>query len=173
MMCLSGARLLAGTLAAGLLSAVVTAQQPSSRSPVSIPPSVSSQPAPPAGPPWWKDEQFKKDLGLTNEQSVRIEAIFQVAFPQLKQGYDELDRVENKLSHLIEINAEEAMVVKQIDRVEATRANLHKTRTLMHLHMRQVLTQEQRLRFTALFDQRERRQAEQRQQAQPLRHSEE
>ena len=41
---------------------------------------------------------------------------------------------------------------RQIDRVEAVRANLNKMRTLMLLHMRQVLTPDQRTRFNALHD---------------------
>ena len=105
------------------------------------------------GPPWWRSERFKKDLGLTPEQSARIGAVFQSTMPQLRQGYDDLDRLENKLSRLIETNVEEALVIQQIDRVEAARSSLNKTRTLMHLHMRQVMTSEQRLRFKALYEQ--------------------
>jgi periplasmic protein CpxP/Spy len=116
---------------------------------------LSSRPTPPPGPPWWKDEQFKKDLGLTGEESARIDSIYQATLPQLRQGYDELDKAEDKLSHMIEKNADEALVTRQIEQVEAIRSNLNKTRTLMHLHMRQVLTPEQRLRFTALYEQRQ------------------
>jgi len=135
-----------------------------SAAPRALPPparSASSRPTPPPGPPWWKDEQFKKDLGLTSDESAKIDAIFQATLPQLRQGYDELDKGENKLSHLIETNADESIVVRQIDKVEATRSNLNRTRTLMHLHMRQVLTPEQRLRFTALYEKRQHDQQQQ------------
>lgn len=128
-------------------------QQPTGRpTPTPLP---SSRPAVPTGPPWWKDDQFKRDLGLTSDQSAKIDSIFQTTLPLLRQGYDALDHGENKLSRLIEMNAEEAIVTRQIDRVEATRSNLNKARTLMHLHMRQVLSPEQRVRFTALYQKRQ------------------
>ena len=101
---------------------------------------------------WWKDEQFQKELALTPEQSSRIDAVFQSTLPLLRQHKDELDKREAELSSLIEANADEATVSRQIDRVEATRGHLNKIRTLMHLHMRQVLTPDQRVKFKALAD---------------------
>ncbi len=70
----------------------------------------------------------------------------------LRRQKDELDKVEAQLSHLIETNADEAMVTKQIDHVEMARAALNKTRTLMLLHMRQVLTPDQRTKLSAMRD---------------------
>ena len=51
--------------------------------------------------------------------------------------------------------ATEPEVTLQIDRVEAVRSTLNKTRTLMLLHMRQVLKPEQRLKLNAMRDRRE------------------
>lgn len=102
---------------------------------------------------WWKDERFQKELALTPEQSTRIDGVFQSTLPLLRQHKDELDKREAELSKLIESEADEAIVSKQIDRVEATRAHLNKIRTLMHLHMRQILTPDQRVKFKALADQ--------------------
>ena len=145
--------------------------QAARRTGLQAPPSGVSQPAaqPPStlglpprpGAAWWKDEAFKRDLGLNNDQSARMDAIFQATLPQLRQGYDELDRLESKLSHLIEAGTDEARVIKEIDRVEATRGDLNKTRTLMHMHMRQVLTPEQRVRCTALCERRQQEQQRQ------------
>ena len=101
---------------------------------------------------WWKSEQFQKDLGLTPDQSARIDSVFQATLPKLREGRQELERDEADLSQLIEQNVDEAQVAKQIDRVEATRASLNKMRTLMLFHMRQVLTPEQRSKFTPLHD---------------------
>lgn len=108
-----------------------------------------------AQPPfaWWKSEQFRKDLGLTAEQSARIDNVFQAAVPQLRQSNKELDRQEADLSQLIEANADEAKIARQLDKVEATRGNLNKMRTLMLLHQREVLSPEQRVRFKALHQQ--------------------
>jgi Spy/CpxP family protein refolding chaperone len=108
------------------------------------------------GFPWWRTEQFQKDLGLTSDQSARIDAVFQAALAQLRPAKSELDRHEAELSTMIETNADEALVVRQVDKVEALRSSMNKTRTLMLLHMRQVLTPEQRVRLKALHDQRER-----------------
>ena len=114
---------------------------------------VSAQPL-----QWWKTEPARTELALTSEQSTEIEGIFQDAIVLLRQQKDELDRLEGKLSRLIEMNADEAMVARQIDRVELVRSSLNKTRTLMLLHMRQVLTADQRVKLSAMHDRWERQQ---------------
>jgi len=55
-----------------------------------------------------------------------------------------------KLSRLFEGNADEAVLARQIDRVETARANLNKSRSLMLMRMRRVLTSEQLVRFRTL-----------------------
>ena len=116
---------------------------------------------------WWKIEPTKNDLALTVDQSTQIEAVFQEGIAQLRKQKDELDRLEGQLSRLIETTADEAQVTPQIDRVEAGRAMLNKTRTLMLLHMRQVLKPEQRLKLNALRDRRAREQEERREKDKP------
>jgi Spy/CpxP family protein refolding chaperone len=101
---------------------------------------------------WWKMEPT---LALSADQSTQIDAIFQEGIAHLQKQKDELDRLEGKLSRLIETMASEAEVTQQIDRVEATRSTLNKTRTLMLLHMRQVLKPEQRLMLNAMRDRRD------------------
>ena len=103
--------------------------------------------------PWWNDAKFVKDLGLTPDQSSRIDHIFRKTFPQLRQGSEDLDHQEDELSRLIAINADEAQVERQIDKVEAVRASLNKTRTLMLLHMVRAMSPEQRAKFKPLHDQ--------------------
>lgn len=116
--------------------------------------------APPRHPPtWWKSEEVVKELRLTADQSARIDKIFQATRPELRQEYDELDRLEAKLSRLIEGDTlDEAGLARQIDRVETARANASKTRSLMLWRMRQVLTADQRVRLKALQTKLERRQ---------------
>jgi Spy/CpxP family protein refolding chaperone len=111
---------------------------------------------------WWKMEPT---LALSAEQSNQIDGIFREGIAQLHKQKDELDRLESVLSGLIESTATEAEVARQIDRVEAARSTLNKTRTLMLLHMRQVLTPDERLKLNALRDRREQeRMARERQQ---------
>lgn len=112
---------------------------------------VSAQPM-----QWWKSESAKQELALAADQATRIDGIFQASMIDLRRQKDDLDKVEGRLSHLIEINAEEALVAKHIDSVEMARAALNKTRTLMLLHMRQVLTPEQRAKLTAMRDRSDR-----------------
>lgn len=99
---------------------------------------------------WWKSDAFKKELGLSADQSTRIDKIYQDTLPELQQEWEELDRLETKLSRLFEGNADEAVLARQIDRVETARANLNKSRSLMLMRMRRVLTSEQLVRFKAL-----------------------
>jgi Spy/CpxP family protein refolding chaperone len=110
-------------------------------------------PAAAQGFSWWKDERVVRELGLSADQSTRIESVFRGTFPQQRQNKEELDRQEAELSRLIEINADEAQVVRQVDRVEAVRASLNRTRTLTLLHMRQVLTAKQNVKFKAVYEQ--------------------
>lgn len=101
---------------------------------------------------WWKSNQVQRDLGLTTEQINRIEAIFQAALPNLRQTKGELDKQEDELSRLIEADSDEATLTKQVDRVEATRSKMNKTRTIMLVRMREVLTSDQRAKFKALHE---------------------
>lgn len=105
------------------------------------------------GFPWWRDAQFQRDLSLTQEQSAKIDAVFQQAIPSLREQKTVLDAQEEELSRMIASNADEAAVTRQVDKVESIRANMNKKRTLMLLHMRQVLSPEQRVKLNKLHDQ--------------------
>ena len=96
---------------------------------------------------WWRSEQYQKNLGLSADQVSRLEAMFQSVLPDLRKGRDDLDRHEAELSRLIETGADEALVIRQLDKVEAIRSRVNKTRQLLLLHHRQVLTPEQRVKL--------------------------
>jgi Spy/CpxP family protein refolding chaperone len=102
--------------------------------------------------PWWKSEPFKKELGLSMAQSERIDKIWETTRPELRAEWDELSKCEAKLSNLIQKDVEEALLSRQIDRVETARANANKTRSLMLVQMLKVLTPDQRVRFKTLHD---------------------
>src|SRR5580700_1923430 len=82
---------------------------------------------------WWKSEQFQREVGLTSEQCARIDNVFQSTLPKLRESKEDLDKQEGELSKLIGNAADEAQVIRQIDRVEAIRASLNKMHTLMLL----------------------------------------
>jgi len=104
---------------------------------------------------WWQDERFRRELGLTAEQSVRLEEIFQKTQPTLRQRMQDLDKSEDELDSLVE-TGDDSSVMAHVGVVEGARAELNKTRTLMLLRMRRSLTADQWAKFTALADQRNR-----------------
>ncbi|MCU1386074.1 MAG: pilus assembly/Cpx signaling pathway, periplasmic inhibitor/zinc-resistance associated protein [Acidobacteria bacterium] len=105
---------------------------------------------------WWKDARFQHDLALSADQSARIDAIFQAAIAQLRPKKAELDNQEELLSQQIAAGADEMLVTKQVDKVEAIRAQMNKMRTLMLLKERQVLSPDQRVKLSKLHEQWER-----------------
>jgi Spy/CpxP family protein refolding chaperone len=105
-------------------------------------------------PPWkfWQGDS-KTELGITNQQSSEIEAIFQSTRPGLEAAKDKIDKLEATLSQTIKDNtADLATVAQQVDRLEAARADLYKTRTLMLYRMRGLLSADQRARLQAAWE---------------------
>jgi Spy/CpxP family protein refolding chaperone len=105
---------------------------------------------------WWKDPRFQHELGLSTDQSSRIDAIFQAAISQLRPKKEELDKQEDLLSQQIASGADEALVTRQVEKVEAIRSQMNKMRTLMLLKERQVLSPDQRVKLNKLHEQWER-----------------
>jgi len=106
---------------------------------------------------WWRSETYQRELRLTTDQVSRLDQIFHASWPTLKQHKHELDRLETGLSKLIaESTAEESQVIEMIDRVEASRSALGRTRSLMLFRMHRVLSPSQRTTLKALHDAPER-----------------
>jgi Spy/CpxP family protein refolding chaperone len=100
---------------------------------------------------WQGDSQAQ--LGITNQQSAAIEQIFQTTRPKLEAAKDRIDKLEATLSQTIKDNtADLGTVAQQVDRLEAARADLYKTRTLMLYRMRGVLSADQRARLQAAWE---------------------
>lgn len=119
-----------------------------------------------AGPPagaaaqsfkWWQTERFQKELALSEEQIARLEQIFQSKQPKLREQKHALDRLEEGLSRLVaDGQADEAEAIALIDRVEAARSALSKSRTLMLFKMRRILTSDQHVKLKVLHQEWER-----------------
>ena len=101
---------------------------------------------------WWQSDTFVRELGLTTDQSTKIEAIFQATVPVLRRQKDALDRAEADFNLTIEAS-DDAQVMAQVGVVEAARSELNKSRTMMLLRMRRVLTPDQRVKFVMLQQQ--------------------
>ena len=106
---------------------------------------------------WWLSAEGRAAVGVTDAQSSKIERIFQSVLPDLRAEKAELEHQEKELTRLLGTDgADEAVVIRTIDRVEAARSALAKTRTLMLYRMRRVLSPEQRVRLDAYHKEQER-----------------
>jgi Spy/CpxP family protein refolding chaperone len=110
---------------------------------------LCASPAASQGFKWWQSDEYRRELGLTLDQSKRLEEIFQSAVPTLKAQKKTLDQLETEFEKLIERGGDSA-VMEQVDHLETARAELSKSRTWMLLRMRKVLTANQWAKFTAL-----------------------
>ena len=104
---------------------------------------------------WWQSDEVASEIGLTVGQGVEIEAIFQSLRPKLREFAHRLHREEDELTAIMQaMQAEEWEVALQIDRVEAARSALSKTRTLMLYRMHKTLTAEQLEALHAMWERR-------------------
>jgi Spy/CpxP family protein refolding chaperone len=104
---------------------------------------------------WWLSDWAKADLGLTEDQSREIEAVFQSLLPRMRAEKEAFDRENAALSKLMLDGASERAIGPAIDRVETTRGAVNKTRTWMLVRMYRVLTPEQRVKLQARHERRE------------------
>ncbi len=98
------------------------------------------------GPPgrWWNNPAFAKDLGLTDDQQKKMEAIFEENRPKLTDMFGALRKEEMNMEPLLSADQpDETKILAQIDRVAQARAELEKFNARMLLGMRRVLTQDQ------------------------------
>ena len=113
-----------------------------------------SAPAQAQGFKWWQSERFQKGLSLSSDQITRLEETFQTASPTLRAQKRALDKLEDELAKMVrEARVEEREVEAFVERVEAARADLSKTRTLMFFRMHRILSPEQNVKLDELFAQ--------------------
>ena len=103
---------------------------------------------------WWIDAKRRAELGITDQQSAAVDAIWQKTLPSQRERREKLIKLEDALSQLTD-GADEAAVIAQVERVESLRAELNKVRTLMLYRMHRILTAEQRAKVKAMFEQHE------------------
>jgi Spy/CpxP family protein refolding chaperone len=102
---------------------------------------------------WWQTERFQKELVLTTDQITRIEGIYQTTEPTLRAQKQAVDRREEKLSKVIQDpKSDEPAVLQAIDRLEAARSEVSRTRNLMLFRIRRVLSDEQNVKIHAMHE---------------------
>ncbi len=110
---------------------------------------------------WWQNDRYRAELGLTADQSRRLEEIFQTTVPTLRAQKKAFDEAEAEFGRLVE-RGNDAAVMEQVIKVEAARGEINKTRALMLLRMRRALTTDQWVKLGAMHqaDSRDRRQSQ-------------
>jgi hypothetical protein len=61
--------------------------------------------------PWWKAEDTRAELGISDKQSKDIDDIFQATLPSLRAAKDELDKLDEALGRLIKEGTADISVV--------------------------------------------------------------
>jgi len=107
----------------------------------------------PGGPPpfrWWFDPGVVRRIGLSPDQQMRIDRLFQQSRVRLIDLSAALEKEEAILDPMLEADRlDEARTAAQIDRVANARAELEKANGRMLLGMRGVLTPDQWKRLQA------------------------
>ena len=94
---------------------------------------------------WWKSDEVKAMLELREDQSAQLEESYGQSRPKQRESWRRLNAEERSLSKMIaDMTVSELDVTRQVDRVEAARSELRKTRTLMVFRMYRVLSSSQR-----------------------------
>ncbi len=112
---------------------------------------------PPQDHKWWQG-QPAKDLGLTGDQSARIEEIYQATFPRIQAVMADLEQAQKDLNKLIAGDRTTEMdVVRQLNQVNTSRSEVSRQMTLMLFRFYRELTPDQRLKVKAMMDARRER----------------
>ena len=102
---------------------------------------------------WWQSEEVTALLDLSGEQAAELDRIYRRSLPKMHESYRRLNAEERTLSRMIaNMQVEELDITRQIDRVEAARSELSKTRTLMVFRMYRVLDPAQRAALKEWMD---------------------
>ena len=105
---------------------------------------------------WWLSDWAKTDLKLTEAQAQEIEGVFQSLLPRLRGEKELFDQENEALLKLMLDGASGRDIRPAIDRVEAARSAVNKTRTWMLVRMYRVLNPEQRVKLKERHDRWER-----------------
>ena len=93
---------------------------------------------------WWTNTTLLTRLGLTDDQKLRIERIFESNRQNLTTARDTLEKEETQLAKLLDAEPlDRSSVTTQIFKVVQARGEMEKVNALMTLEMREVLTRAQ------------------------------
>jgi Spy/CpxP family protein refolding chaperone len=137
------------------------AGQPQGRQTAAPQPQVAAPPTGPSRPgqrpfdlfrrEWWKDDQVKKEIGLTDDKARKIDNIFQDRSKRLAPIVDELEKQEAELDRLTRDRVvDEVTYSLQAGRVWDLRRRFGESRTIMLYRIFLELTPDQYKKLEAL-----------------------
>jgi len=105
---------------------------------------------------WWRSEELRAEFAITDAQSTELDRIFHTFYASLKSGMEDVDRYHKDVSKIMsEGSSSEVDVLHAIDKLEAAKASLARTRMLMLYRMYRVLTPEQRIKVKRYQEQKD------------------
>ena len=105
---------------------------------------------------WWRNEELRAEFAITDAQSAELDRIFHTFYASLKSGMEDVDRYHKDVSKIMsEGSSSEVDVLHAIDKLEAAKASLARTRMLMLYRMYRVLSPEQRVKVKKYQEQKD------------------
>jgi Spy/CpxP family protein refolding chaperone len=107
-------------------------------------------------PKWWMDAPARAELGITDQQSAKIEAIFQSTLQAQRDRWREHEKLEPLVEQLIKDGTADAShVARQVERLHTLKAELNATRISTLYRMQRELSPEQREKLRRMEERRE------------------
>jgi Spy/CpxP family protein refolding chaperone len=105
---------------------------------------------------WWRSPALRAEFAITDAQSTELDHIFHSFYASLKSGMEDVDRYHKDVSKIMaEGSSSEVDVLHAIDKLEAAKASLARTRMLMLYRMYRVLSPDQRVKVKRYHEQKD------------------
>jgi Spy/CpxP family protein refolding chaperone len=105
---------------------------------------------------WWRSPGLRAEFAITDAQSTELDRIFHTFYASLKSGMEDVDRYHKDVSKIMAEGASsEVDVLHAIDKLEAAKASLARTRMLMLYRMYRVLSPDQRIKVKRYQEQKD------------------
>lgn len=105
---------------------------------------------------WWRAPELRAEFAITDAQSADLDRIFHSFYASLKSGMADVERYHKDVSKMMaEGSSSEVDVLHAIDKLEAAKASLARTRMLMLYRMYRVLSADQRIKVKRYHEQKD------------------
>jgi Spy/CpxP family protein refolding chaperone len=105
---------------------------------------------------WWRNPELRAEFAITDAQSAELDRIFHSFYASLKSGMADVDRYHKDVSKIMaEGSSSEVDVLHAIDKLEAAKASLSRTRMLMLYRMYRLLSPDQRIKVKRYHEQKD------------------